>query len=63
MFDGGDDTEYEINFGPTATNEWVAYDIPLSDFIGLASTENLAQIIFVNDPAGTLFVDNLYFYN
>jgi len=63
MFDGGDDTEHEINFGPTATGEWVAYDILLSDFIGLASTEHLAQIIFVNDPAGTLFIDNLYFYN
>jgi hypothetical protein len=62
-FGGGDDSEYEINFGPTATNEWVAYDIPLSDFIGLTSTEHLAQIILVNAPTGTLFVDNLYFYN
>ena len=62
-FGGGDDSEYEINFGPTAIAEWVAYDIPLSDFIDLNSTENLAQIILVNAPAGTLFVDNLYFYN
>jgi hypothetical protein len=62
-FGGGDDTEHEINFGPTATGEWVAYDIPLSDFVGLASTEHLAQIILVNAPVGTLFVDNLYFYN
>jgi len=62
-FGGGDDSEYEINFGPTAIGEWVAYDIPLVDFIGLNSTENLAQIILVNAPAGTLFVDNLYFYN
>jgi len=62
-FGGGDDTEYEINFGATAIGEWVAYDIPLSDFVGLASTEHLAQIILVNAPTGTLFVDNLYFYN
>jgi hypothetical protein len=62
-FGGGDDTEHEINLGATATEQWIAYDIPLSDFVGLASTENLAQIIFVNAPAGTLFVDNLYFYN
>ena len=46
-----------------AIGEWVAYDIPLSDFVGLASTEHLAQIILVNAPTGTLFVDNLYFYN
>ena len=62
-FGGGDDSEHEINLGPTPTGEWVAYDIPLSDFIGLTSTEHLAQIIFVNAPIGTLFVDNLYFYN
>lgn len=62
-FGGGDDTEHEINLGATATSEWISYDIPLSDFVGLTSTDNLAQIIFVNAPAGTLFVDNLYFYN
>lgn len=62
-FGGGDDTEFEINLGATATNQWVAYDIPLSNFTGLASTANLAQIIIVNAPSGTLFVDNLYFYN
>ncbi|WP_179021017.1 Ig-like domain-containing protein [Winogradskyella forsetii] len=62
-FGGGDDTEHEINLGATATNQWVAYDIALSDFLGLASTQNLAQIILVNAPEGTLFIDNLYFYN
>lgn len=62
-FEGGDDSEYEINFGPTAVGEWISLDIPLSDFLGLNSTENLAQIILVNAPAGTLFVDNIYFYN
>jgi hypothetical protein len=62
-FGGGDDTEHEINLGATATNQWIPYDIPLSDFVGLASTQNLAQIILVNAPAGTLFVDNLYLYS
>lgn len=62
-FGGGDDTEHEINLGATATEQWIAYDIALSDFVGLASTTHLAQIIFVNAPAGTLFVDNIYFYN
>lgn len=62
-FGGGDDTEHEINFGPTTANEWIAYDIPLTDFIGLGSTANIAQIVLVNSPQGTLFVDNIYFYN
>jgi len=62
-FGGGDDTEHEINLGATATNQWVAYDILLSDFVGLTSAQNLAQIIFVNAPMGTLFIDNLYLYN
>lgn len=62
-FGGGDDTEHEINLGATATNQWIAYDIALSDFTGLMNTNNLAQIIFVNAPEGNLFVDNLYFYN
>ena len=62
-FGGGDDTEFEINFGATAVGQWVSYDIPLANFTGLASREHLAQIILVNAPAGTLFIDNLYFYN
>jgi hypothetical protein len=62
-FGGGNDTEFEINFGPTATGQWISYDIPLANFTGLASREHLAQIILVNAPAGTLFIDNLYFYN
>ncbi len=63
VFGGGDDSEHEINFGPSEIGEWIVFDIPLSDFVGLNSTENLAQIILVNAPTGTLFVDNLYFYN
>jgi hypothetical protein len=63
VFGGGDDTEFEINFGPTATGEWISFDIPLANFTGLASRQHLAQIILVNAPSGTLFIDNMYFYN
>ncbi|MFL1010551.1 Ig-like domain-containing protein [Flavisericum labens] len=62
-FQGGDDSEFEINLGPTPTNQWVRYNIPLTDFTGLTSTAHLAQIILVNAPTGTLFIDNLYFSN
>ncbi len=64
-FDGGDDTEHEIDFGAPANNEWVSYDIPLSDFVGLTNRANIAQYILVAEPTGaaTVFVDNMYFYN
>lgn len=64
-FDGGDDTEHEIDFGMPASNQWVSYDIPLSDFVGLTNRANIAQYILVAEPTGgaTVFVDNIYFYN
>lgn len=62
MFEGGDDSEFEINLGATATGQWISYDIPLANFTGLLSRSHLAQIILVNAPAGTLFIDNMYFY-
>ncbi len=64
-FGGGDDNEYELSFDSPAQNEWVSIDIPLSDFIGLASRENIAQLIFSGGPAGflTAFIDNVYFYD
>ncbi|MEO1258599.1 MAG: Ig-like domain-containing protein [Bacteroidota bacterium] len=63
-FDGGDDTEHEIVIDNPAQGQWISYDIPLSDFTGLASTTNMAQLIFASEPAGggTLYVDNVYFY-
>lgn len=63
--DGGDDTEHEIDFGAPANDEWVSYDIPLSDFTGLTNRSNIAQYIIVAEPTGgaTVFVDNVYFYN
>ncbi len=63
-FGGGDDTEHQLDFPSPAQGQWVRYDIPLSDFAGLASTSHLAQYILVGQPTGTsvIWVDNMYFY-
>ena len=64
IFQGGDDSEHELIFANPTQGQWVSYNIPLSDFTGLNSTANSAQLIFSGLPAGggTLFVDNVYFY-
>ena len=63
-FDGGDDTEHEIEFTVTP-NTWVKLDIPLSDFTGLSNTSNIAQYIFSANPTAeaTVYIDNVYFHN
>lgn len=63
-FDGGDDTEHELSFEEPSQGEWISYDLPLSDFVGLTTKSNFAQLIFAALPAGsaTIFVDNVYFH-
>ena len=46
-------------------NQWNSFDIPLSDFTSqVLALNNLKQFKFVGKPsgAGTVFIDNLYFY-
>ena len=64
-FGGGDDVEHELTFENPARGEWVSLDIPLSDFEGLVTKENIAQLIFSGTPSGafTVFIDNVYFHN
>ncbi len=64
-FDGGDDTEHEVTVAAPAQGEWVSLDIPLTDFVGLTTKMNIAQLILVGAPAqaNTVFVDNIYFYD
>ncbi|NKI31952.1 malectin domain-containing carbohydrate-binding protein [Croceivirga thetidis] len=64
-FDGGDDVEHEITIENPAQGEWVSLDLPLTDFTGLTTKMNIAQLIYSGQPAGqfTVFVDNIYFYN
>ncbi|WP_299219101.1 hypothetical protein [uncultured Aquimarina sp.] len=63
-FGGGDDVEHEITVSSPANGEWVSLDIPLSDFTGLTTRSNIAQLIYVGAPSGTaiVFVDNVYFH-
>ena len=63
-FEGGDDTEGEIEFTVTP-NTWVSLDIPLSDFAGLTNSEHMSQFIFSAAPAGgaNVYIDNVYFHN
>ena len=64
-FEGGDDSEHELVFENVAQGQWVSYDISISDFTGLSGYTSMAQLIFSGLPAGggTLYVDNVYFYN
>ena len=64
-FGGGDDVEHQVNIENPANNEWVSLDIPLTDFVGLTKTSNIAQMILVGQPTGTttVFIDNIYFYD
>lgn len=62
IFQGGDDTEFEVVFENPAQSEWVTLQIPLSDFVGM-NFENISQLILSGIPVGggTVFVDNVYF--
>jgi hypothetical protein len=59
-YGGGDDSEQELTYTPTLGG-WNTYDIPMSDFSGLASRAHLAQMILVASNS-TVYVDNVYFY-
>jgi len=69
VFGGGDDVEHELTFDETttpalATEEWIHFDIPMSEFTGLVTTEHMAQMILTADPGpNTVYVDNIYFSN
>lgn len=64
-FGGGDDTEHEITFTNPGTGQWQSFDIPLTDFINLTNTSNIAQYVIVAQPFenADVFIDNMYFYN
>ncbi|MFK8164074.1 MAG: Ig-like domain-containing protein, partial [Lewinella sp.] len=64
-FEGGDDSEHQIDIPMPAQDTWIDYDFLLSDFTGLTNRANIAQVILVASPtsANTVFLDNLYFHN
>ena len=64
---GGDDVEHELIFDETTTpalasETWVHFNIPMSDFTGLTTTGHLAQLIISGDP-NTVYIDNVYFFD
>ncbi|MBL7113480.1 MAG: hypothetical protein ISS19_16195 [Bacteroidales bacterium] len=62
VWGGGDDTEHELIFAAPVTGTWISYDIPLTDFVNLEITGNMAQYILVKAPFGTIYLDNMYFW-
>lgn len=67
-FGGGDDVEHEVAFSATttpalSTGSWITLDIPLSQFTGLTTRANLAQLV-ISSASGlpTIFVDNILFH-
>jgi len=67
-FGGGDDVEHELTFDATTTpaittGNWSTIDVPLSDFIGLTTKSNIAQMILVGtESLNTVYLDNVLFY-
>ncbi len=64
IYDGGDDVEHEYVIENPTRNTWLTLDIPLTEFSGLTTRANIAQLIYSGQPAGsmTLYVDNVYFH-
>lgn len=61
-YGGGDDAEHELGYTPTK-NQWVSYDINLSDFTNLVTRGHLAQFIMVAEGTSPIvYVDNVYFW-
>lgn len=61
-FGGGDDKEHELSITPTL-NSWNHIEVPLTNFTGLTTRANIAQIIFASQPTGTsvIYLDNVLF--
>ncbi|MBC3757413.1 carbohydrate-binding protein [Hyunsoonleella sp. SJ7] len=54
---------YTIPGTDLLSNEWVQFDIPLSNFVGLSAQDALGAIIFVSDATiANVSLDNIYFY-
>ncbi|MFV8332112.1 T9SS type A sorting domain-containing protein [Flavobacterium sp. GSP14] len=60
VYQGGDDVEFEVTRTPTLSG-WNHYDIPLSEFTGLTTKAHIAQLVMSGAPAGTVYIDNVYF--
>lgn len=64
LFEGDDGSSHEVSFtAPTLkTEQWVSLDVPMSDFAGLLTRGNLAQMVLSGDLTN-VYIDNVYFYD
>lgn len=68
VWSGGDDVEHELIFDADSnpalvSNNWVSFDIPLTDFTNMVTKEHLAQLLFINSSGlDEVYIDNIYFY-
>ena len=54
---------YTIDGSALTTDQWVSFDIPLTDFTGLTDRSQLGLLFFISDSTiSDIFVDNIYFY-
>lgn len=52
-----------FSYKPLISEQWVSYDIPISDFVGLGSINDIDLIFFISDGTiSNIYVDNIYFY-
>ena len=58
---GTDNIEFEIENAIDQEGQWISFDIPLENFVGVPFTD-INQTVISADPVGTVFIDNLYFY-
>lgn len=55
--------EVAISGSDLVSNEWVAFDIPLSSFNGLTARDAVGMMLFVSDNTiANVSLDNIYFY-
>ena len=58
---GTDNIEFEIENAIDQEGQWISFDVPLENFVGVPFTD-INQTVISADPVGTVFIDNLYFY-
>ncbi len=54
---------FTIDGSALTTDQWVRFDIPLTDFTGLTDRSQLGLLFFISESTiSDIFVDNIYFY-
>jgi hypothetical protein len=69
-YGGGDDSSHKLTFNANTTpalvtDQWIRFDIPLSQFTGLKAVKNMAQLVLstpADTPPNTVYIDNVLFH-